>query len=92
MTIVSVLIVINLMLSIGGLAGWCWVWFYKKYRTGVTARVQWGMIAFGVMWVSLIMADTTGFVPVIATVIARALIVFGCWCCMPLLEHKGYSE
>lgn len=85
--IISNLNLINTLLALIGIIGWGWVWWFSKYKTGCNARVQLGMISLGVVWVFLFLADTTqDFNPTTLTVVSRALILVGLWCCMPLLK------
>lgn len=78
---------INTSLALIGIFGWGWVWWFSKYKTGCTFRVQSGMIVLGAVWVLLFLADTAqNMVPTSLTVISRALVLIGLWCCMPLLK------
>lgn len=79
----------NTLLAFIGIAGWSWVWWFSKYKTGHNMRTQIGVILFGVVWVVLFLADTAqDFKPTSLTVIARSLILIGMWCCMPLLRRS----
>jgi len=80
---------INTALAILGVVGWGWVWCFSKYKTGGTVRIQTGTIALGGVWVLLFLADTLqGLHPTSLTVFSRSVVLFGLWCCMPLLEKK----
>lgn len=77
---------LNTLLAIIGGAGWIWVWWFSKYKTGNSIRIQVGMILLGAVWVLLFLADTVqDLTPTSLTVISRALVLTGLWCCMPLL-------
>lgn len=83
---------LNTLLALIGIAGWSWVWWFSKYKTGHDMRTQIGVIVFGVVWVVLFLADTAqDFKPTSLTVIARSLILMGMWCCMPLLKKQTES-
>lgn len=77
----------NTLLALIGIVGWIWVWCYDQYKTGRTVRIQIGVMAFGVIWILLFLADTAQHLqPTSLTVISRALVLIGLWCCMPLLK------
>ena len=77
----------NTLLALIGIIGWSWVWCFGKYKTGRTLRTQIGVMAFGVIWILLLLADTAqDLQPTSLTVISRALVLTGLWCCMPLLK------
>lgn len=79
----------NSLLALIGIAGWSWVWWFGKYKTGHNIRTQTGIILFGVMWVALFVTDTAqNFQPTSLTVVARSLILISMWCCMPLLKDN----
>lgn len=78
---------LNTALALIGIFGWGWVWWFSKYKTGNSVRIQIGMILLGLVWVLLFLADTMqGLAPTSLTVTSRALVLIGLWCCMPLLE------
>ena len=80
---------LNTLLALIGIAGWAWVWCFSKYKTGCDIRIQFGIVALGVVWVILFLADTAQHAePTSLTVASRALVLFGLWCCMPLLKLK----
>lgn len=77
----------NTLLAFVGIVGWSWVWWLGKYKTGCNMRVQVGVILLGVVWVMLFLADTVqNMQPTSLTVVSRALVLIGLWCCMPLLR------
>ena len=79
---------LNTLLAFIGIVGWGWVWWFGKYKTGCDARIQMGVILLGVVWVMLFLADTVqDLAPTSLTVVSRALILIGLWCCMPLLKN-----
>lgn len=79
----------NTLLAFIGIIGWSWVWWFGKYKTGCNARIQMGVILLGVVWVMLFLADTVqDLVPTSLTVVSRALVLIGLWCCMPLLKKQ----
>lgn len=81
---------LNTLLAIIGGAGWIWVWWFSKYKTGHDMRIQIGIIALGAVWVMLFFADTVqNLQPTSLTVVARFLILIGLWCCMPLLRKTA---
>ncbi len=83
----------NTSLALIGIAGWSWVWWFGKYKTGRTIRTQTGVMAFGVIWILLFLADTAQHLqPTSLTVISRALVLIGLWCCMPLLKTQDTIE
>lgn len=83
---------LNTLLAIIGGAGWIWVWWFSKYKTGHDMRIQIGIIALGAVWVMLFFADTVqNLQPTSLTVVARFLILIGLWCCMPLLKKQVES-
>lgn len=78
---------LNTLLAFIGIIGWSWVWWFSEYKTGNSMRIQMGMILLGSVWVLLFLADTVqDLVPTSLTVISRALVLIGLWCCMPLLR------
>lgn len=79
----------NTLLAFIGIVGWSWVWWFGKYKTGCNMRVQVGVILLGVVWVLLFLADTVqNMQPTSLTVVSRALVLIGLWCCMPLLRKQ----
>lgn len=79
----------NNLLALIGVIGWVWVWCFTKYKTGHDARIQSGVIAFGILWIVLFLADSLQHVqPTSLTIFGRAVIIYGLWSCMPLLENK----
>ena len=93
--IVFNLALLNTLLALIGIAGWAWVWCFSKYKTGCDIRIQFGIVALGVVWVILFLADTAQHAePTSLTVASRALVLFGLWCCMPLLKlkRKNYDK
>ena len=77
----------NTLLAFIGIISWSWVWWFGKYKTGCNARIQIGVILLGVVWVVLFLADTVqSFQPTSLTVLTRALLLIGLWCCKPLLK------
>lgn len=89
---------LNTLLALVGILGWGWVWWFSKYKTGNSIRIQVGMILLGTVWVLLFLADTVqDLTPTSLTVISRALVLIGLWCCMPLLiknapKNKDYDD
>lgn len=82
----------NTLLAFVGIVGWSWVWWLGKYKTGCNMRVQVGVILLGVVWVMLFLADTVqNMQPTSLTVVSRALVLIGLWCCMPLLRKPVES-
>lgn len=80
---------LNTLLALMGIVGWGWVWWFSRYKTGQNTRIQLGMVSMGVVWVLLLLADTVQHAqPTSLAVTARALILFGLWCCMPLLKNN----
>lgn len=80
---------LNTLLALIGIVGWGWVWWFSKYKTGQNIRIQLGMVLMGVVWILLFLADTAQHArPTSLAVAARALILFGLWCCMPLLKNN----
>lgn len=79
----------NSLLAFIGIVGWSWVWCFGKYQTGRDKRIQIGIIVLGAVWVLLFLADTVqDLQPTSLTVISRALVLIGLWCCMPLLKKS----
>lgn len=79
----------NSLLAFIGFVGWSWVWCFGKYQTGRDMRIQIGIIVLGAVWVLLFLADTVqDLQPTSLTVISRALVLIGLWCCMPLLRKR----
>jgi len=80
---------LNTALAVLGILGWGWVWTKCKYKTGSSIRVQIGMILLGIIWVMLFTADTVqDLQPTSLTVLSRAFLLTGLWCCMPLLKRS----
>lgn len=78
---------LNTLLALVGIFGWGWVWWFGKYKTGKSIRIQVGLILLGAVWVMLLLADTIqNMQPTSLTVTSRALVLIGLWCCMPLLK------
>lgn len=83
----------NTVLALLGIAGWSWVWWFSKYKTGHNKRTQIGVIVLGLVWVLLFLADTVQHLqPTSFTVVARTLFLIGLWCCMPLLKTQDTIE
>ena len=81
---------LNTLLALIGITGWSWVWCLSKYKTGCDLRTQIGIIIFGAVWIVLVLADTVqSFQPTSLTVLTRALVLIGLWCCMPLLKKHS---
>ena len=77
----------NSLLALIGIVGWSWVWWFGKYKTGNSVRIQVGMMFLGAVWVLLFLADTVqNLQPTSLTVVSRLLVLIGLWCCMPLLR------
>ncbi len=84
---------LNTLLALVGIAGWGWVWWFSDYKTGCSIRIQTGMIVLGAVWVLLFLADVAQELqPTSLTVISRALVLIGLWCCMPLLKTQDTIE
>lgn len=80
---------LNMFLAFIGIVGWGWVWWFSKYKTGHDMRIQIGIISLGTVWVLLLFADTVQVTqPKSLAMTARALLLFGLWCCMPLLKNN----
>lgn len=80
---------INTLIALIGIIGWGWVWWAGKYKTGCNIRVQMGIVLLGVVWVLLFLADVAQHLhPTSLTVVSRALVLIGLWCCMPLLKNN----
>lgn len=81
---------LNTLLALIGIAGWGCVWCFSDYKTGCSIRVQIGMIVLGAVWVLLFLADVAqDLQPTSFTVVSRALVLMGLWCCMPLLKNDA---
>lgn len=80
---------LNELIAFIGIVGWGWVWWIGKYKTGQNIRIQIGMISLGVVWMLFFLADTMQVAqPKTLAMTARTLLLFGLWCCMPLLKNK----
>lgn len=77
---------LSTLLALIGIIGWSWVWCFSRYKTGCDIRIQLGILALGVAWLLFFLADIAQHAEL--TVIGRAAILFGLWCCMPLLKLK----
>lgn len=77
---------LNTLLALIGIIGWSWVWCFSRYKTGCDIRIQLGILALGIAWLLFFLADIAQHDEL--TVIGRAAILFGLWCCMPLLKLK----
>ncbi len=79
--------ILNIALAVFGLIGWFYVWFIAKYQTGCTARIQWGIILIGMVFLSILLADTyQGRTPTSLSVLGRASFVVAMYLLSPLLK------
>lgn len=83
------MITFNMFLSFSGLAGWLWVWWHGRYKTGCDIRIQVGVMLMGLVWLLLVLADAVQHLqPTSGTIVARLFMIIGMWCLMPLLKYK----
>ncbi|MGP4950718.1 hypothetical protein ACTXGO_00895 [Psychrobacter sp. T6-1] len=77
----------NILLAVGGMIGWFYVWFIAKYQTGCTARIQWGVMLIGLVFLSIFLADTyQGREPTSLSVLARLTFILAMYLLSPLLK------
>ena len=78
----------NDLMGFVGFFGWCWVWWFNRYNTSGCMRIQIGVIAMGVVWLMVILAETIQqHTPTSGTVLARFSLLLGMWLLTPLLKY-----
>lgn len=77
----------NSLLAVLGMIGWFWVWFFSKYQTGCSVRIQWGVMLVGVVFLSIFLAEILqGRQPTTISVFARICFITSMYLLTPLLK------
>lgn len=84
------MLLLNILVSLIGLAGWVFIWVRSKYQTGSDCRTQVGVMAVGAVWALILVSDcmqTSNATGMALTI--RVLLLVGLWSLQPKLERRS---
>lgn len=81
------MLILNMVVALLGFIGWFWIWSRSNYQTGSDCRTQIGVIALGLVWVLILVADLMeSSSPKGTTLIVRLTLIIALLLLKPLLR------